>query len=112
MKWLSTPNRGSASVVSIFIAQTNTQKIWPGATYGSQLLGIIQTTQRIVWAVYAEKALNADERELIKKDRAKVERGASNAPRKPGIRAVLWGYKGNDRFFIELAYDNTENGSL
>jgi len=109
MIWLPSPISGWVSVVSIFIAQPDALKTWPAAEHGAKPLGIIRTSNRIVWAVYAENPIDDNSRAEIEKNRAKVANmpGAAEVPKKPGIRAILWGSGDNqNRFFIELAWDD------
>jgi hypothetical protein len=109
MKWLPSSIPGSVSVVSIFIAQPGALKTRPAAEHGAKPLGIIMTNNRIVWAVYAENPIDDNGRAEIEKYRAKVTNmpGAAKVPKKPEIRAILWGSENNqDRFFIELAWDD------
>jgi len=109
MKWLPSPINGSASVVSIFIAQPEALKTWPEAEHGTKPLGIIWTNKRIMWAVYAENSIDDNTRSEIEKYRAKISGlpGAAKVHRNPGVRAILCGFKDNqDRFFIELAWND------
>jgi hypothetical protein len=60
------------------------------------------------WAVYAQNPIDGGTRNWIEEYREKITSlpGTTETPRKPGVRAVLWGFREkHDRFFIELAWD-------
>jgi hypothetical protein len=109
MKWLPSPVSGSVCVVSIFKAQPGASKAWPGAERGAKVPGALRASNRIVWAVYAENPIDDNGRTEIEKYRAKIANtpGAAEAPRKPGIRAILWvSQNSQGRSFIELTWDD------
>lgn len=111
MKWLPGPPVGMAAVVSIFIVEPPTFESWPGAIEGAQPLGIPVCPTRLTWAVVANSPLDASSLQKIEEARHKAIKlpGAADAPRIPGVRAVIWGSSTGspqDLYFFELNWAN------
>jgi hypothetical protein len=91
MKWLPPPAAGAASVVSVFIAEPPSAADWPGPESGGQMLGFVVRKTRATWAAYSSHVLDATTKQHIEEARVKAAQlpDAAEAPRTPGIRAVL-----------------------
>ena len=107
--WLTAPAFGSASLVSIFVAEPPALESWPEIFEGVRPLALFTYATRTAWAVSTSFVLDTDtiRRMSDGRERANELPGASDAPRNPSTRAVLWGSSSgavHDLYFYELGW--------
>ena len=107
--WLQPPAPGSASLVSIFIAEPPTIEDWPQLFEGVEPLALFTYATRTAWAVSTTVTLEAETIRRMDEGRQLANQlpGASSAPRVPSTRSVLWGSSTgapHDLYFYELGW--------
>ncbi len=108
MKWLAPPGPDEIGVVSLFIAPSHEEPdAWPGASHGSDPIGIIATRSRVAWLVYGKNPCDKATQSFFAEQRARLS--LANVPKARGYRSVAWGNReSGDRFFIEFAWQDPD----
>jgi hypothetical protein len=106
MKWLPLPQTEQIGAVTLFISQAAVKPDgWPGAAFGSELIGIAATRTRVAWLVYHRELYDDKTRSFLVSGRARF----AAVPKESGLRGVIAGHgAGGERSFVEFAWQDSE----
>lgn len=114
-RWLRAPNKHHLAIIGVVILPTiqihSLDNFWPGATVGTEPIGVMTTAARTAFVLHWENALTPAQDAELKGLRLRLATDAKKmgiAPA-PGLRALFTGTIGDGlnstRTLIDVAYD-------